>query len=167
MTRLFFIFLTAFVMDNLIVYFLPIQPIYEYYIVIPNVLLTSLVLFCFYDRNDYILGIAAILGLMYDICYADLLGLYLFVFILVVYLVKRYMINLMPVNLLSILGLMNICIVIKEGIVYFIVQTLKGTNLMMSEFATTVLVPTLLVNLIIVTITYFVLKPQFRQVMRS
>ena len=167
MIRLFFLFLTAFVADNLVVLFLPIQPIYMHYSVIPNILLTSLVLFTFYDRNNKVYFITIILGLLYDICYADLVGLYLFVFSVVIFLVRRYVTNLMPVNLLSVIGLMSLAITIKEWLVYFIVETMKGTNLTFFEFATSLLVPTVLVNILIVGICYPIFKSQFRQYERE
>ncbi len=163
MIRLFFVFLTAFVTDNLLVQFLPIQPIYEHYVAIPNVLLTSLVMFTFYDREHKIYGITAILALLYDICYADLIGLYVFVFIIIIIVIERFVVHLMPVNLLSMIGLVSLCIVGKEWLVYFMVETMKGTQLSFFEFVVDILIPTVLFNISVILLSYPIFKHQFRQ----
>ena len=51
MSRLIITFVTCFVLDNLLVIFLPIQPIVGHYMIIPNVFLICLALFTFYDKG--------------------------------------------------------------------------------------------------------------------
>ena len=77
MSRLIITFITFFVLDNLLVIFLPIQPIAAHYMVIPNVFLICLSFFTFYDKGVRPLIFALIFGLLYDICYTDLIGLYI------------------------------------------------------------------------------------------
>ena len=80
-------------MDNLLVSFLPIQPMFGSYSAIPNVFLMCLCFFTFYDRGNKALVFAIIFGILYDICYADLFGIYTCLFPIITFLLQRFVSN--------------------------------------------------------------------------
>lgn len=150
-------------MDNLLVSFLPIQPMFGTYSAIPNVFLMCLSFFTFYDRSHKSLVFAVIFGILYDICYADLFGIYTCLFPIITILLQRFVSNIMPVNLLSMLALFSIVIVLEEWAVYFLVNTMMVTNVSGYAFFKLILFPTVLFNGLLVLILYPILKSQFRK----
>lgn len=163
MIRVIVVFITCFVMDNLLVSFLPIQPMFGSYTAIPNVFLMCLCFFTFYDRSLKPLIFAIIFGILYDICYADLFGLYTCLFPIITFLIQHFISNMMPVNILSMLALFSIVIMIEEWVVYFLVNTMTVTNINGYAFLKLILFPTILFNAIIVFGLYPILKNQFRK----
>ena len=161
MVRVIVLFITCFVMDNLLVSFLPIQPMFGSYSAIPNVFLMCLCFFTFYDRGNKALVFAIIFGILYDICYADLFGIYTCLFQIITFLLQRFVSNSMPVNILSMLALFSIVIVIEEWAVYFLVNTMMVTNVSGYAFVKLILFPTLLFNSLVVLVLYPILKSQF------
>ena len=141
MVRVIVLFITCFVMDNLLVSFLPIQPMFGSYSAIPNVFLMCLCFFTFYDRGNKALVFAIIFGILYDICYADLFGIYTCLFPIITFLLQRFVSNSMPVNILSMLALFSI---------------VSGY-----AFVKLILFPTLLFNSLVVLVLYPILKSQF------
>lgn len=167
MIRLIMTFMTCFVLDNLLVIFLPIQPIFGHYMVIPNVFLICLAFFTFYDKGFGPLLIALIFGILYDICYADLIGLYTCLFPIITFILLRFISQTMPINILSMMALVMMVVIFEEWVVYFIVNTMKTTNMTLLMFIKLILLPTAIFNTLITIPIYPVLKRQFRKYQRD
>lgn len=167
MSRLIIIFVTCFVLDNLLVIFLPIQPIVGQYMIIPNVFLICLALFTFYNKGVLPIILAFLFGLLYDICYADLIGLYTCLFPIITFILLRFISQTMPVNLLSMMALVMGVVVLEEWLVYFIVNTMKTTNMSAMTFVKFILIPTAVFNMLITIPLYPILKSQFRKYQRQ
>ncbi|MGL4336858.1 MAG: rod shape-determining protein MreD [Turicibacter sp.] len=163
MIRLILVFVTCFVMDNLLVNFLPIQPIFSHYIAIPDVFLSCLIMFIFFDKDRKVIWLAFIFGMLYDVSYADLFGLYTFIFPTLTFIIQRLLSQTMPVNIFSMLALLTIAIISEEWLVYFVVDTMKVTNMPLSSFLGSILIPTVLFNAGLFFITYPILKIQFKK----
>jgi len=177
MIRLIFIFVTFFVLDNLLILFLPIQPLVESYSIIPNAFLSCLCLFTFYDRGTkYSQGIksfdskgnksyifALIFGILYDIYYAGMLGLYTCLFLIIVYLIRRFFVSSMPINILSMIALMTGVIIFEEWVVFFIVSTIINLNVTSFQFIQYTLFPSLLFNALLMLFIYPLLSNQFKK----
>ena len=167
MIRLIMTFMTCFVLDNLLVIFLPIQPIFGAYMVIPNVFLICLSFFTFYDKGFRPLLIAFIFGVLYDICYADLIGLYTCLFPIITFILLRLVSQTMPVNILSMMALVMMVVIFEEWFIYFIVNTMKTTNMSLLTFIKMILIPTAIFNTIITIPIYPILKRQFKKYQRA
>ncbi|HAX72693.1 MAG TPA: rod shape-determining protein MreD [Firmicutes bacterium] len=162
MSRLIVLFFTCFALDNILVNSFSIQPIFHRFSAIPNVFLMCLIMFIFFDRSQKIYIFAFVFGLLYDICYADLFGLYVLLFPCITFIVQKTLAQIMPVNILSILALLSICIAFEETCVYFLVQTMYTTNMSLIQFITYLLTPTILFNGVILLFMYPILKSQFK-----
>ncbi len=162
MIRLVVLFVTCFVLDNLAVIFLPIQPMFGQYLAIPNIFLMCLCFFTFYDKSYRAILLAVIFGILYDVCYADLIGLYTCLFPIITFLVQRFISNTMPVNILSMLGLMSFIILVEQWAVYFLVNTMMVTNVDTAHFITLILFPTILFNAVALIPLYPILKHHFQ-----
>lgn len=167
MSRLIITFMTCFVLDNLLVIFLPIQPIAAHYMVIPNVFLICLSFFTFYDKGVRPLIFALIFGLLYDICYTDLIGLYTCLFPIITILLVRFISQIMPINILAMIALVIGVVVFEEWIVYFIVNTMETTNVSLIAFIKFILIPTAIFNGLITIPLYPILKTQFKKYQRE
>lgn len=160
-------FVTCFVLDNLLVIFLPIQPIIGHYMIIPNVFLICLAFFTFYDKGFRPIVFAFIFGLFYDICYADLIGLYTCLFPIITIILLRFISQTIPVNLFAMIALVMGMVVVEEWIVYFIIDTMTVTNMPLMTFIKLILIPTVVFNALIVIPLYPILKSQFKKYQRT
>lgn len=110
--------------------------------------------------------IAVIFGILYDVCYADLIGLYTCLFPIITILVQRFIAGTMPVNILSMLGLMSVIIIFEQWVVYFLVNTMMTTNINTYFFIKLILIPTVLFNAVALIPLYPILKNQFHNYQR-
>lgn len=163
MSRLIITLITCFVLDNLLVIFLPIQPIVSHYMVIPNVFLICLSFFSFYDKGYRPLIFSLIFGLLYDICYTDLIGLYTCLFPIITIILLRFISQIMPINILAMMALVIGVVIFEEWIVYFIVNTMETTNVSLMTFLKFILIPTAIFNGILTIPLYPILKTQFKK----
>ncbi len=135
--------------------------------IIPNVFLICLAFFTFYDKGFRPIVLAFIFGLLYDICYADLIGLYTCLFPIITIILLRFVSQTMPVNLLSMMALVMGVVVFEEWIVYFIIDTMTITNMSLMMFMKLILIPTVIFNALITIPLYPILKSQFRKYQRT
>lgn len=152
-------------MDNLLVLLLPIQPLVGQYHVIPNVFLTCLVIFVFFerthDRRPYYLAI--VFGILYDVFYAGVIGLYPVLFVGCVFIVRHFFVGRTPINLFSMMALMFGMIAATQWIVYFLVLTMTESRMAFMHFFQYLLFPTLIFNGLFMFATYPFLTAQFRK----
>ena len=167
MIRLLLVFITFFFLDNLLVLMLPIQPIVTHYQVIPNLFLTCLVMFVFFEKSNRPYYLAIIFGILYDIFYAGIFGLYPILFTAAVFTVKRFFVGTTPINLFSMLSLLLGVMAATEWIVYFLVLTMTDLRMTFMHFAQFVLFPTLLFNTVFIFVAYPILISQFRKYKKS
>ena len=93
MSRFIIAFITCFVLDNLLVIFLPIQPIVASLYGYSKCFFNLLIFFTFYDKGLNPLYFCIIFGLLYDICYTDLIGIYTCLFPIITFLIQIYFAN--------------------------------------------------------------------------
>ena len=68
----------------------------------------------------------------------------------------------MPINLLSMMAMVAILVMGEESIVYFIVNTMKATNMSTWTFIKYILIPTAFFNMLVTIVLYPMLKFQFK-----
>jgi len=160
-----------FSLDNLLVIFFPIQPIFGHYILVPYLLLIGVCISVFYDEGNYMPWLAFAFGLIYDMYAANLLGLYAVMFPIIVLLIKKYVVPITPVNFVSIFYISMISILTVETIVYLLVMIIIPTRTL--NFSGTInfvqyrLIITLIFNLLLLILFYLpltkFLKPKYER----
>jgi len=177
MIRLIIVFMTFFALDNIIVIFLPLQPLVGNYLVIPNAFLSCLCLFTFYDRGaKYENGVksfdykgnksfllALVFGVLYDIFYTGVLGVYTCLFCIIVYILRKFFILSIPINILSMVALMTGVIIFEEWAVFFLASTIIHVPMAFLNFVQYVLFPSLFFNGLLMLFIYPILTSQFRK----
>lgn len=113
----------------------------------------------FYDDSHTYFSVfyAIIFGLFIDIVYTDLLGIYMFTYTIIVYIVhqltKLFHANFYITILLTILGLAMVDISI-----YLLYSVIGKVNILWEEYMLYRLLPTVLANIIFSIFAYFVFK---------
>jgi len=163
MIQLLLIFITFFFLDNLIPMTWSIQPLVGQYYVVPNVFLTCLALYVFFEphpKKPYYMAI--VFGFLYDIFYAGIIGLYPAIFVAVVFVIRRFFLGTTPINLFSMMALMLGVIASSQWVVYFLVLTMTELRMTFMHFVQFLLFPTLLFNALFMFVTYPILVNRFR-----
>jgi rod shape-determining protein MreD len=125
--------------------------------IVPHFLLTVLILMgIYYIRNRAIIY-AFIFGLLFDTFYTGILGIYLFIFPLSVYITSTMM-KVLQSNIFvsALVTIVNISI--AEFIVYGLNVLIGQTSISSLDFLILRLIPTLLLNLIFYIIIFFPIR---------
>ena len=163
MIKLIFIFTILFALDNLLVIFLPLQPIVGQYIIIPNVFLTCLCIFAFFDKKNKAFILALVFGIFYDLYYTNLIGLHVALFPLLVMTLKKWIVPNTPINFLSMFYITSVAIIIGEWFHYFMVVTIMDIQMTFFHFAQYILFISVLFNAILLIPLYPLLTKAFKK----
>lgn len=109
----------------------------------------------FYDTEEtnYSLIYAIVFGLLIDIVYTDILGIYMFTYAITVYIIKK-LTRLLHSNLLSTILFGILGIVIADMLIYMIFTVIGLADIEMIDYLMFRLAPTLLANIIFLVLTY-------------
>ncbi|WP_430534218.1 rod shape-determining protein MreD [Listeria rocourtiae] len=126
----------------------------EQRVFIPHFLIVMLVLMTtFYNRNVTLIY-AFILGIVFDIYYTGILGIYFAIFPLIVYLTDKFMkvlqSNIMLVGLVAVFN-----VILTECLVYGFYVLIGGTDMVFATFVDQRLWTTILLNLAFFLVIYF------------
>ncbi|MFS0646745.1 rod shape-determining protein MreD [Siminovitchia sp. 179-K 8D1 HS] len=116
-------------------------------LVIPHFLLIALTLMGIYFFRNTAIMYAAAFGLIFDIYYTEIIGVYLFLFPISVYIASK-MIKLLQVNVLTAALIVIINISLVEWLIYGLNILLFNVPVRMMEFLENRLLPSLALNLI-------------------
>ena len=163
MIKIIIIFITLFSLDNLLILFLPIQPIVGNYIVVPNVLLSALCIFCFFDKKNIAPIIAGVFGAFHDLYGNNLFGLYTTLFLLTTVVIKKYVVPSTPINFFSVFYITTTSIIVQEWTTYFLVTTITNRNMTFIDFLQYRLFISIIFNLLTLLISYPFLKKSFEK----
>lgn len=133
---------------------------------IPHFLIVMLVLMAtFYSRNVTLIYAFA-LGMVFDIYYTGILGIYFAIFPLVVYLTDKFMKvlqnNIMLVGLVAVFN-----VILTECLVYGFYVLIGGTDMALASFVDQRLWTTILLNLAFFLIVYFPFRSFLLKLKRS
>lgn len=143
--------------ESLFVEFLPSFSFLDNRIMVPRFLLVVLVMMGIYYFRNVTLIYAAIFGLVFDIYYTGVIGVYLFLFPIAVYAASKMM-KVLQINVLA-LGLAVLVIVaLTEALVYGLNILLFDVKMTAGQFLYNRLIPTLILNLIFYLIIFFPLS---------
>ncbi|PLR93721.1 rod shape-determining protein MreD [Bacillus sp. T33-2] len=151
-----------FILESLFVELLPAELFNSDRILVPHFLMAGLLLLTIYGSFKHGIIYAFVFGLLFDIVYTEVIGIYLFVFPLMSYIFARIM-KILQVNILIVSVISLFVIALLEVAVYEMNYLINVTDLDFKTFATIRLFPTLILNLAFIIIAVFPLKRQFEK----
>lgn len=124
---------------------------------VPHFLLLTIVFITAYVNQSYGMIYGFIFGLLFDLVYTEVIGIYMFAYCLFAYLISKALKALHgSILIILFLGLLSICLL--EFYVYGIHLLIGTTSMVLYDFTTLRLLPTLLLNLIAGVILIYPLK---------
>jgi rod shape-determining protein MreD len=155
------LFLLVFlVLESTAVSFLPENWLKNESYIIPHWTLVFLSLIAiFYDRDNtyYCLLYAIIFGFLIDLTYTNILGVYMFSYGIVIFIIHGMKKWLHP-NFLVAFLLSIVAVVIAEHLVYLVYFMIRVTNFSWQLYAINRLIPTILANILFFLIIYPIFK---------
>lgn len=131
-------------------------------LLVPHFLLVLLIVMgIFYLRNRTLIY-AAIFGLLFDIYYTEIIGVYLFLLPITVYLASK-MARVIQANVFTTFFISLLCVGMVEFVVYGMNVFVLQRSMDIQEFLNRRLWPTLIVNQIFFLIIYFPFKKVLSQ----
>lgn len=150
------------VLEGVALELLPHQLLMGAYMIVPHWLFVILIYIAiFYDRNDtyYAVLYALIFGLLFDVVYTGVLGVYMFSYALVIYIVRGLK-KLLQGNFYVLLLLSAFGIAIAELSIYTIFVVIGLVDMPIETYLLNRLIPTVLMNLLFLIVIYpFIIKP--------
>ncbi|WP_342525257.1 rod shape-determining protein MreD [Chryseomicrobium sp. FSL W7-1435] len=152
-----FIALFLFYMEPVFGLLSPVSIGPEFYILVPRFLIIYLVFVAIYYNRKRAIILGVIFGLLYDVFFIDIIGLYSFIYpILIaisVWVMRHVHLNVLTLSLLLLMLLAGL-----ESLL-FVFNTIIGTSsLLFDEFLQLRLLPTMLANLVFVVATGWFFK---------
>lgn len=154
-----------FILESVFLTFVPSYGIANQYVLVPHFLFLTL-LFCavFYRRNT-VLVYAFIFGLIFDLFYTNLIGVYAYLFPLTVYLVCKLMASLHKIYF--IIFVFSIAAMIFLEFLVLGIHTAIGQSLYgFEEFMHIRLWPTLIMNIVFLLIFGYILQRIFIKLLK-
>lgn len=157
---LFFLFL--FVFESLFVQLLPGGAFQSDRILAPHFLLAAILFLTIYGSEKQGLLYGFVFGLLFDIVYTEILGIYLFLFPLVAYLITKMMKVLQTNILLSSLMVLTGIALLELGS-YEMNKLIHITSMDFTTFLNLRFIPTLILNAVFIIIVSYPLKRLFEK----
>lgn len=130
---------------------------------VPSLTILWLILAAFFGNGKklHLYTWAAIMGFVFDMYYTGLLGVYVFIFPLVVYLCQMVY-RVLPPNFMSgfLVYFLGITVLVSLG--YMANVFIGETDSSVAQFLVNTLAPTLALNLVLFTIVYFPIEALYR-----
>ncbi|MDZ5470818.1 rod shape-determining protein MreD (plasmid) [Bacillus sp. 31A1R] len=156
------IFLILFIIESIFVELLPAELFNSANILVPRFLIIAILFLTIYGIRNQGIIYAFIFGLLFDIVYTEIIGIYLFMFPLVAYIVSKIMkvfhSHIVIVTVVSLIG-----VALLELSVYEIIYLIKLTTMDFTSFLQLRLLPTIILNLAFAIIFAYPLKRTFEK----
>lgn len=158
MTRLYLpliLFLVT-VLEGVALELLPVKITHGNLLIISHWVLICLIYTAiFYDdeQTNYSLMYAIIFGLLIDIVYTQILGIYMFTYALTIYIIKK-LTRLLHSNLISTILFGILGIVLADWFIYIIFTMIGYTDLSWDNYLIYRLLPTILANILFLILVY-------------
>jgi rod shape-determining protein MreD len=155
------IFLLLFIIESLFVELFPVRFVHDR-ILVPHFLIAGILLITIYGKKNLGIWYGLIFGLMFDLVYTEVIGIYLFMFPLTAYLVSKLM-KILQTNIIIVPFVVLLGIAVLELAVYEMNFLIKITDMAFTQFINQRLIPTLILNFIFIIFMIFPLKKQFEK----
>lgn len=156
------LFLFLFVFESIFIEFLPLKMFGNEVILVPRFLMIAILFFTIFGdvRQGIIAGF--IIGLLFDVVYTGVIGIYLVFFPLIAFLVSKVM-KVLQTNVVILTFVSILAIALLEFVVYEMNSLIKITNMEFLMFLKKRLLPTMILNLILTVIIGYPLKRFFEK----
>jgi len=155
-----------FVGESVFVELLPADIFEGKYILVPRFLLIALLFLTLYGPNRYGLIYSLIFGLLFDVVYTGIIGIYLFMFPIVAYLISKLM-KILQTNIFMVSFACLFGAAILEIGVYEMNFLIHKTDMNFSNYLSSRLWPTLILNLGFIILTVYPFKKHFSKLTES
>ncbi|WP_071460268.1 rod shape-determining protein MreD [Bacillus massilinigeriensis] len=156
------LFVFLFILESLFVEFLPAELFHSARVMVPRFLLAAILFLTVYGNEKKGIIYGFIFGLLFDMVYTEILGVYLVLFPLLAYIFSNVMkilqTNVVVVSAVSLLG-----IALLEVGVYEMNLLIHITDMDFSSFASVRLFPTLVLNMAFLVLAALPFKSQFEK----
>ncbi|PLS01299.1 rod shape-determining protein MreD [Neobacillus cucumis] len=156
------LFLFLFILDSLYVQYVPTDLFGHNKIVAPHFLFAGLLLLTIFVSRKQGIIYAAVFGLLFDVVYIEIIGIYLFLFPFIAYLVSKIL-NILQTNALIAVLVSVLGIALLEIGVYEMDYLIHVTDLDFKSFIQLRFYPTLILNALFVIIAGYPLKRLFEK----
>lgn len=147
----------CFLLESIFVELMTIESLVSKRIIVPHFLIVSIIFTTIYGNRKHGLMYGFIFGLLFDVVYTEVIGIYLFMLPLVAYItswiMKVLQSNIVMVSLVALLG-----VSLLELGVYEMNFIIDRTDMAFSSFVDIRLLPTLILNLIFIVLFALPLK---------
>ncbi|WP_071395910.1 rod shape-determining protein MreD [Bacillus tuaregi] len=147
----------CFLFESIFVELMTVEAFVTKRIVVPHFLIVAIIFTIIYGNRKHGLMYGFIFGLLFDVVYTEIIGIYLFMLPLVAYIASKIMkvlqTNVVIVSFVALLG-----VALLELGVYEMNFIIDRTNMVFSRFVEIRLLPTLILNLIFTVLIAFPLK---------
>lgn len=154
------LFAFLFILESLFVELLPAEIFNSDRILAPHFLMAGILFLTAYVNPKHGILYGFIFGLLYDIVYTEIIGIYLFMFPFIAYLFAN-MLRILQSNILIISVLSLLGIALLEVGAYEMMHLIHVTTLDFSAYVKIRLVPTLVLNLAFIILAAYPFKRQF------
>ncbi|MBA2873654.1 rod shape-determining protein MreD [Thermaerobacillus caldiproteolyticus] len=159
MKKLFLPFLATvfFMSESIFIDLWPKDELYQQYVFVPRFLLIFLIFLTVYVTQTHGMVYGLIFGMLYDIVYTEVLGIYMFSFTLIAYMMAKAM-KIFHNHLFITCFLSMMAVSVLEFYVYGIQLLIGKTNMSFHDFYSHRLLPTLVLNVIFIILCSYPLK---------
>lgn len=156
------LFITCFLLESVFIELLPEKYFHHENILVPHLVMIALVFLTIYGSRNLGLLYSFIFGLVYDVIYIEIIGIYLCMFPLMSYIISKIM-KVLQNNLLIMTVVTLFGIALLELGVYEMNLLIHQTSMNFSTFAASRLLPTIVLNLVFILIFAYPFKRQFEK----
>ncbi|WP_442595237.1 rod shape-determining protein MreD [Neobacillus sp. D3-1R] len=158
----FVLFFLFFILESLFVELLPVRLFHKDWVYAPHFLIAAILLFTIYGSKKHGIWSALVYGLLFDIVYTEIIGIYLFMFPLTAYAISKMM-KILQSNMIIATFVVLLGISVLEIVVYEMNFLIHVTNIPFPAFVNTRLLPTVVLNFIFLLLMVYPLKKQFEK----
>jgi len=156
------LFFVLFLVESLFVQYLPANVLGRDNIWVPHFLIGAILFFTIYTGKKRGILYAMIFGLLYDIVYVEIIGINLFLFPFVTYIVSKIM-NVMQLNIIIAFLVSLVGIAFLEIGIYEMDSLIHVTSIDFMSFLKMRFYPTLLLNAVFLLLAAYPFKRQFEK----
>ncbi|ALC89799.1 rod shape-determining protein MreD [Bacillus sp. FJAT-18017] len=151
-----------FTIESIFVQLLPSEYFMDKYILVPRFLIGILMLFAIYGKQKQAVIYGFVFGLLFDIVYTEIIGVYLFLFPLTIVMVSRLM-RVFHANVLVAIVAILAAISALEIVIYKLNNFIGITEMPFSAFAEVRLLPVIVLNFVFLAVAFYPFRRFFEK----
>ncbi|WP_226667207.1 rod shape-determining protein MreD [Metabacillus litoralis] len=152
-----FLVLFAFICESSFAHLVHFSFVSEDYVFVPRFVLLFVIFITVYLNRTQGMVLGFFFGLLHDIVFIEVIGIYLFAYGILAYLIYKAM-KVLHGHILIVLLLIVLSVAVLEFYVYGVNYVIGATNISLYQFTTLRLLPTLSLNLVVAILVSFPIK---------